>query len=79
MLNRSFEEASYSPACEHPQNVSCPNQHGHGQMDALNGKTLIQIVDGDRIIVFKGEDADNRQNDYEDQKPKVSHDILSDE
>jgi hypothetical protein len=63
MLNCSFEEAKRNPACEHPQNVGCPDQHGHGQMDTLNGKSLIQVVDGDRIIVFIGEDADKCHND----------------
>ena len=63
MLNSSFEEANNSPAREHPQHVNPPNQGGHGQLDALNGKTLIPIVDGHRITVIKGEDADNCHKD----------------
>ena len=79
MLNRSFEEANNSPAREHPQYVNSPNQHGHGQMNGLNGKTLIPIVDWDGLTVFKGKDADNCHKDQKDHKPNESHDILTDE
>jgi hypothetical protein len=77
MPNRSSEKANDAPPREHPQSVRHPDQHRHGQMNALYGKILIQKVDGDRIVVLVSENADYCRKNQENQKPNVSHERLS--
>jgi len=76
MLDSSLEETNHNPAREHSENINSPDQHGHRQMDALNGKSMIQVVDGDQLTIVNGEDADNCNKDYENQKPNNSHSHL---
>jgi hypothetical protein len=77
MLNSSLEETNNSPARKHPENVSSSNQHGHGQMNRLNGKTLIPIVDWYGFTILESKGTHDRHKNQEDYQPKVSHDSLS--